>query len=168
MNMVKLVKLHMWIGVSAGLLLVMMAVTGVVLNHEDQFSPKGKVAIHNTLELTRGARLEELPVSPSKALEIAFANVGEGVNINRLELRTIGGGLVYKLETKTKDELYIDPVTGAVHKDGEDGVNLVRVANMLHTGEGLLNSPWLYDAIALALLTLVISGACLFINRPWP
>jgi hypothetical protein len=159
--------MFVWIGVSAGLLLVMMAVTGVVLNHEDQFSPTGKVAIHNTLELTRGARLDELLVSPSKALEIAFANVGEGVNIDRLELRTMGGGLVYKLETETKDELYIDPITGAVHKDGQDGVNLVRMANMLHTGEGLLNSPWLYDAIALALLTLVISGTCRFINRQW-
>ena len=168
MTMVKLVKLHRWIGVSAGLLLVMMAGTGVVLNHEDQFSPNGQVAIHNTLALARGARLEELPVSPSQALEIAFANVGEGVTIDRLELRTTGGGLVYKLETKTNDELYIDPVTGAVHQAGQDGVNLVRVANMLHTGEGLLNSPWFYDAIALALLTLVISGTCLFINRPWP
>ena len=168
MNMVKLVKLHMWIGVSAGLLLVMMAVTGLVLNHEDQFSPNGQVAINNTLALARGAQLDELPVSPSKALQIAFANVGEGVNIHRLELRTIGGGLVYKLETTTNDEMYIDPVTGAVHKDGQNGVNLVSVANMLHTGEGLLNSPWLYDAIALALLTLVISGACLFINRQWP
>jgi hypothetical protein len=168
MTMVKLVTLHRWIGVSAGLLLVMMAVTGVVLNHEDQFSPNGKVTIHNTLALARGARLDELPVSPSKALEIAFAHVGEGVTIDRLELRTTGDGLVYKLATETNDELYIDPVTGAVHKDGQDGVNLVRVANMLHTGEGLLNSPWFYDAIALALLTLVISGTCLFINRQWP
>jgi hypothetical protein len=168
MTMVKLVTLHRWIGVSAGLLLVMMAVTGVVLNHEDQFSPNGKVTIPNTLALARGARLDELPVSPSKALEIAFAHVGEGVTIDRLELRTTGDGLVYKLATETNDELYIDPVTGAVHKDGQDGVNLVRVANMLHTGEGLLNSPWFYDAIALALLTLVISGTCLFINRQWP
>jgi hypothetical protein len=166
--MMKLVKLHMWIGVSAGLLLVMMAVTGLVLNHEDQFSPNGQVAINNTLALARGARLDELPVSPSKALQIAFANVGEGVNIHRLELRTIGGGLIYKLETTTNDEMYIDPVTGAVYTDGQDGVNIVSVANMLHTGEGLLNSPWLYDAIALALLTLVISGACLFLKRPWP
>jgi uncharacterized iron-regulated membrane protein len=94
MNMVKLVKLHMWIGVSAGLLLLMMAVTGLVLDH-------------------------------------------------RLELRKMGGGLVYKLETKTKDQMYIDPVTGAVLKDGQGGVNIVSVAKMLHTGEGLLNSPWL-------------------------
>jgi hypothetical protein len=167
MNMVKLVKLHMWIGVSAGLLLVMMAVTGLVLDHRDQFSPNGKVAINNTLELARGARLDELPVSPSKALQIAFANVGEGVTIHRLELRKMGGGLVYKLETKTKDQMYIDPVTGAVHKDAQDDVNIVSVAKMLHTGEGLLNSPWLYDVIALALLTLALSGACLFINRQW-
>ena len=166
--MVKLITLHRWIGVSAGLLLVMIAVTGLVLNHEDQLSPTGQGAIHNTLALARGARLEELPVSPSAALEIAFAHVGEGVTIDRLELRTISGGLVYKLETETHDELYIDPVTGAVHQVGQDGMTLVSVANMLHTGEGLFDSPWwLYDAIALALLALVISGTCLFFNRPW-
>jgi uncharacterized iron-regulated membrane protein len=161
----KLVTLHMWIGVSAGFFLVMMAVTGLVLDHEDQFSPNGTIAITNTLALARGARLDELPVSPSTALQIAFAHVSEGVTIHRLELRTMGGGLVYNLETQTNDEMYIDPVTGAVHQDGQDGVNLVRMAKMLHTGEGLLNFPWLYDAIALALLTLVLSGACLLITR---
>jgi hypothetical protein len=165
MNMVKLVKLHMWTGVSAGLLLVIMAVTGLVLDHRDQLSSTGKITINNTLELARGARLDELPVSPSKALQIAFANVGEGVTIHRLELRKMGGGLVYKLETKTKEQMYIDPVTGAVSKDSQDNLNIVGVAKMLHTGEGLLNSPWLYDVIAFALLTLAISGACLFINR---
>jgi hypothetical protein len=168
MTMGKLVTLHRWIGVSAGLLLVMMAVTGLVLNHEDWFSPNGNVMIHNTLALARGVRLEELPVSPSQALEIAFAHVGAGVTIDRLELRTTGGGLAYKLETETNDELYIDPVTGAIHHDGQDGVNLARMATMLHTGEGLLNTPWFYDAIAVALLTLVISGACLFFTRPRP
>jgi len=163
----KLVKLHMWIGACASLLLVIMAVTGLVLDHQEQLSRSGKVTIHNTLELARGARLDELPVSPSKALQIAFAHVGEDVTIHRLELRKMGGGLVYKLETKTKDQMYIDPVTGAVYTDGQDDVDVVSVAKMLHTGEGLLNFPWLYDVIALALLTLALSGACLFINRQW-
>jgi hypothetical protein len=106
-------------------------------------------------------------VSPSKALQIAFANVGESVTIHRLELRKMGGGLVDNLETKTKDQMYIDPVTGAVYKDGQDDVDVVSVAKMLHTGEGLLNFPGLYDVIALALLTLALSGACLLINRQW-
>jgi hypothetical protein len=65
MNMGKLVKLHMWIGACASLLLVIMAVTGLVLDHREQFSRSGKVAINNTLELARGARLDELPVQSS-------------------------------------------------------------------------------------------------------
>jgi len=167
MRMGKLLKLHMWLGVSTSLFLATMAVTGLVLDHQDQLGSTGTIAIKNTLELARGTRLEELPVSPSKALHIAFATVGEGVAIHRLELRKMGGSLVYKLETSTKDEIYIDPVTGAVSKDTQDSLHLVSVAEMLHTGEGLINFPWLYDGIALALLALVLSGTYLFIKRQW-
>ena len=157
----------MWIGASAGLLLVMMAVTGMVLDYRDQFQHSSTLSINNKLEFASDVSLDALPVSPSKALQIAFATFGEVVTIHRLELRKMGGGLVYTLETKTKDQRYIDPVTGAVHKDAQDDVDVVSVAKMLHTGEGLLNSPWLYDVIALALRTLALSGACLFINRQW-
>jgi uncharacterized iron-regulated membrane protein len=161
----KLLTLHMWLGVATGLFLAIMAVTGIVLDHQDQLGSTGTIAIQNTLELARGTQIEEFPVSPSKALAIAFATVGERVAIHRLELRTMGGSLVYKLETSTKDEIYIDPVTGAVSKDTQDSLNLVSVAEMLHTGEGLINFPWLYDGIAVALLTLMLSGTYLFLKR---
>jgi hypothetical protein len=36
----KLVKLHMWIGACASLLLVIMAVTGLILDHREQFSQR--------------------------------------------------------------------------------------------------------------------------------
>jgi uncharacterized iron-regulated membrane protein len=165
--MVKLLTLHMWLGVATGLFLAIIAVTGIVLDHQDQLGSTGTIAIHNTLKLARGTQIEAFPVSPSKALAIAFATVGERVAIHRLELRTMGGSLVYKLETSTKDEIYIDPVTGAVSKDPQDSLNLVSVAEMLHTGEGLINFPWLYDGIAVALLTLVLSGTYLFLKRQW-
>jgi uncharacterized iron-regulated membrane protein len=163
----KLLTLHMWLGVATGLFLAIMAVTGIVLDHQDQLGSTGTIAIQNTLELARGTQIEAFPVSPSKALDIAFATVGERVAIHRLELRTMGGSLVYKLETSTKDEIYIDPVTGAVSKATQDSLNLVSVAEMLHTGEGLINFPWLYDGIAVALLTLVLSGTYLFLKRQW-
>jgi len=163
----KLLTLHMWLGVATSLFLAIMAVTGIVLDHQDQLGSTGTIAIQTTLELARGTQIEAFPVSPSKALDIAFATVGERVAIHRLELRTIGGSLVYKLETSTKDEIYIDPVTGAVSKDTQDSLNLVSVAEMLHTGEGLINFPWLYDGIAVALLMLVLSGTYLFLKRQW-
>ena len=163
----KLLTLHMWLGVATGLFLAIMAVTGIVLDHQDQLGSTGTIAIQNTLALARGTQIEAFPVSPSKALDIAFATVGEHVAIHRLELRTMGDSLVYKLETSTKDEIYIDPVTGAVSKDTQDSLNLVSVAEMLHTGEGLINFPWLYDGIAVALLALVLSGTYLFLKRPW-
>jgi uncharacterized iron-regulated membrane protein len=163
--MVKLLKLHRWLGVSAGLFLAIMAVTGLVLDHQDQLRSTGTIAIQNTLELARGTQFEAWPVSPSKALHIAYATLGEGVAIDRLEIRKRGGSLVYKLETSSNDELYIDPVTGAVFKDTQDSLHIVTIAEMLHTGEGLINFPWLYDGIAVALLTLVLSGTYLFIKR---
>ncbi|MGE3536731.1 MAG: PepSY-associated TM helix domain-containing protein [Candidatus Tectimicrobiota bacterium] len=162
----KMLTLHKWLGVSAALFLAIMAVTGIILDHQEHFGTSGTLAIKNSLGLARGTRIEAFPVSPSQALQLAFATLDERVTIDRLELRQMGGSLVYKLETSTDDEIYIDPMTGAVAKDTQSRFDLVRIAEMLHTGEGLLDFPWLYDGIALALLTLVLSGTSLFLARP--
>ncbi len=133
--MERLVTLHMWVGTCASLMLVIMALTGLILDHREQFSPSGRVKITNTLALARGTRIKELPVSPSRALHLAFAHADAGGTIQRLALRKMGRGLVYRLETQTKEQIYIDPVTGAVSQDSRDTVDIVHIAKMLHTGK---------------------------------
>jgi hypothetical protein len=163
--MVTLRQFHFWTGVIACAFLVLLAITGIVLDHRDQLKAGGKIAVDNRLEITRGFKPEELPVSPSKAIEIALTHLGDAVTIRKIELKKAGKGLVYKIETRSKDEIYIDPVMGTVQTTSSGGLDIVRVSKMLHTGEGLINSPWLYDIVALALVFLAVSGAVLFVRR---
>ncbi|OGI38676.1 MAG: hypothetical protein A2140_10520 [Candidatus Muproteobacteria bacterium RBG_16_62_13] len=163
--MATLRQFHFWTGVIACVFVVLLAVTGIVLDHRDQLKVGGKIAVDNRLAITRGFKPEELPISPSKAIEIAITHLGEGATLRKVELKKAGNGLVYKVETKSKDVVHIDPVTGAVHTASSGGLDIVRVSKMIHTGEGLINSPWLYDVVALALIFLAVSGAVLFVRR---
>jgi len=163
--MATLRQFHHWTGVIACAFVVLLAATGIVLDHRDQLKAGGKIVVDNRLAITRGFKPEELPISPSKAIEIAITHLGEGTTLRKIELKKAGKGLVYKIETKSKDEIHIDPITGAVHATSKDGLDIVRWAKKLHTGKGLINNPWLYDVAALALLFLAISGAVLFVKR---
>jgi len=163
--MATLRQFHFWTGIIACAFVVLLAATGIVLDHRDQLKVSGAVSVDNGLTITRGFKPEELPISPSKAIDIAITHLGDGATLRKIELKKAGKGLVYKIETKSKDEIHIDPITGAVQAASKDGLDIARWAKMLHTGEGLINNPWLYDVVALALVFLAISGAVLFVKR---
>lgn len=163
--MATLRQFHFWTGVIACAFVVLLAATGIVLDHRDQLKVGGTVSVDNGLTITRGFRPEELPISPSKAIEIAITHLGEGATLRKIELKKAGKGLVYKIETNSKDEIHIDPITGTVQPTSKGGFDIARLSKVLHTGEGLINNPWLYDVVALALIFLAISGAVLFVKR---
>jgi hypothetical protein len=163
--MATLRQCHFWTGVIACAFVVLLAVTGIALDHRDQLKVGGKISVDNGLAITRGFKPEELPISPSKAIEIAIAHLGEGAALRKIELKKAGNGLVYKIETKSKDEIHIDPITGNIQTASNSGLDIVRLSKMLHTGEGLINTPWLYDVVALALILLAVSGVVLFVRR---
>lgn len=163
--MATLRQFHFWTGVIASTFVVLLAVTGIVLDHRGQLKVGGKISVDNKLTITRGFKPEELPISPSKVIEIAITHLGEGAVLSKVELRKAGNGLVYKVETKSKDEIHIDPITGTIQTASNGGLDIVRLSKMLHTGEGLINSPWLYDVVALALIFLAMSGVVLFVRR---
>lgn len=163
--MAALRQFHFWTGVVVCALVVLLAVTGIVLDHRDQLKTDGKVSVDNRLAITRGFKPEELPISPGKAIEIAITHLDDGTTLRKIELKKAGNGLVYKIETKSKGEIHIDPITGAVQSTSNSGLDIVRLSKMLHTGEGLINNPWLYDCVALALMFLAASGVVLFVRR---
>jgi len=163
--MAALRQFHFWTGIIACAFVVLLAATGIVLDHRGQLKVDGKVSVDNRLAITRGFNPEELPISPSKAIEIAITHLGEGVTLRKIELKKAGKGLVYKIETKSKDEIHIDPITGTFQTSSKGELDIVRLSKMLHTGEGLINNPWLYDVVALALIFLAISGTVLFVKR---
>ena len=80
---------------------------------------------------------------------------------------------MYKIETEGEQEFYIDPVSGSVYQDnpskgkgprGESTV--VRLAKMLHTGDGLPFNLWLIDSVGVGLCFLVLTGLIMFIRQP--
>jgi len=164
--MATLRQFHFWTGAVACVFIVVLAVTGIVLDHRKQLKAGDKVSADNKLVISRGFRPETLPVPPAKAIDIAITHLGDGDTISKIELKKAGKGLIYKIETRTKNEIYIDPVTGAVRTaSSKDGFGIVRLSKMLHTGEGLINNPWLYDLVALALVFLSVTGLVLFVRR---
>ena len=168
MNILKMKKLHMWAGVLASIFLLILAITGIVLDHRGQLKVSGKTdapIVQNKLKIMRGLKIEELPVTPSKAIEAALREIGDKDYINKFELKKMEGGLIYKMETKGKEEIYIDPVTGAVYKTPKGSSNILRFSKMLHTGEGLINNVWFYDAIAIGICLLVLTGMIMSIRR---
>lgn len=168
MNILKIKKLHMWTGVLVSIFALILATTGVVLNHRDQLKVSGKPdapMIQNKLKMMHGFKIEELPVTPSKAIEAALSEIGDKDYINKFELKKMEGGLIYKLETKSKNEIYVDPVTGSVYKTSKGSFNILRLSKMLHTGEGLINNVWFYDAIGIVICLLVLTGAFMSIRR---
>jgi len=176
MNVLKIRKLHLWIGVTASIFLLILATTGIVLNHSDYLKASGKsearTGVENKLKLTRGFKPEDLPVPPSKAIGIALHEIGENERIDKLEITTTEGGLVYKIETEGEQEIYIDPITGSIYEDnpskgkGPRGdSNIVRLAKMLHTGDGLPFNRWLSDSVGIGLCFLVLTGLVMFIRQ---
>lgn len=161
----KLRLLHLWIGIVACVFIVILAATGIVLDHRDDLKIRGKVQTDNGLVIAKGFQPEDLPISPSQAIEIALKDFGDDVLFHKVELKESGNGLVYKLETTSRDKLYIDPVTGVVQRETSGSSRLVKISKMLHTGDGLINFPWLYDLIALSMIFLAVSGTTLYVRR---
>lgn len=158
----------MWTGVFVSIFLLILATTGIALNHRDQLKVSGKPdapIVQNKLKITRGFKIEGLPFTPSKAIETALQEIGDKDYINKFELRKMEGGLIYKIETKGKEEIYIDPVTGSVYKTPKGSSNIIRLSKMLHTGDGLINSVWSYDAIGIALCFLILTGVIMSIRK---
>jgi hypothetical protein len=154
-----------WTGITSCIFIFILATTGIVLNHRDQLTVKDKATSNGKLEIKNGSDLERLPVSPAKAVDIAMASFGEGAKIRKVELKKLGNGFVYKIESKSKESIQIDPLTGTVSKTADRNIDIVRVSKMLHTGEGLMSTVLLYDIIAIALALLAVSGAVMFVKR---
>jgi hypothetical protein len=180
-----LLRLRAWharIGMVALLLLVLLALTGIYLNHAALFQREAGPA--GTGELRTTAILEEAaPIPIHRALEAARVEWGD-VPLQFVQLRQEGGRLVYKVRRQGhSDEVTVDARTGRLvavrdqwreTRYAEDGapersrVSWARLLFDLHTGR-IFGEPGklIADAGALALLLLAASGAYLFVVPRW-
>lgn len=121
-------KLHTWFGLFAAAFLVVIAATGIYLNHKDTFRPllelagappKGdEHAGPSGKPGTTASELAALPVSLPQALEAAAPHLGDR-SVERVELKPEHGRVVYKVKAVGGPEVVVDAATGAAELKGE-------------------------------------------------
>jgi hypothetical protein len=179
--LLRLRSYHGRVGMTALLLLVLLALTGVYLNHPDLFGLDPVPPDRGEL-LTTSTDSAPL-VALRKALEAARAEWGEAP-VQFVQLREEGARLVYRVRRRgSSDEVTVDARTGrlvAVRGDLQevrytaDGrpqsaqFSWTRVMFDLHTGR-ILGGPGrlIADAAGLAVLLLATSGVYLFAIPRW-
>jgi hypothetical protein len=131
-------KLHTWIGLFASVFLILIASTGIYLNHKDTFRPvlefvgaprkdaakdyekKKAPSPHEPpgQRILSADELATLPISFAGALETAAMRLNDRP-IERVELKPEHGRIVYKIRSVDGPEVIVDAHTGHWELKGE-------------------------------------------------
>jgi len=149
---------HLWLGVLGSMALIVICVTGVLLNHKRPLGLMQDVENHGGAQPLSGAlSLHELVARAGEAV----APGGEPPDVDRIDVRPSDGLVKVRFEDRVVTEVTLDLATGSVLHLGErNDVFLEK----LHSGEifgdhGILIS----DAAAVALTLLLLSGYWLWL-----
>lgn len=151
---------HLWVGVLFTTVLVVIAVTGILLNHKRGLGLMPDVPNEATTPFTAA-----LPLAQLAGVALAHASRGGAElterDIDRMDVRPRDGLVKVRLRDRASTEVTLDVGTGTVLHVGRRGdVFLER----LHSGEAF-GSGWvlLSDAGAIALVFTLISGYWLWL-----
>lgn len=146
---------HKWGGLIAGIFILMVAASGIVLNYkkplftflgieQSQGKPNSFEPSEPTVkvkpakvEFSTSSGLNALPVNLERALEIARAEWGD-VPLERIELKTERGEATYKLKQKDGSELWVNAITGGHFEKGE----YERVSKATADGTVVRSTDW--------------------------
>jgi hypothetical protein len=148
---------HLWIGITTTAMLLIVAVTGILLNHKRGFGLMPDVAHEPS-----GSFEEALPLW--RLAEVAERRVGPAIaasGIDRMDVRPGDGIVKVRFNDRHVTEVDVDLVTGeAVGSDGRNDVFLEK----LHSGE-IMGKRWvlLSDVAAAGLVLVLISGVWLWL-----
>jgi len=163
-------KWHSWGGLLLSLLILLVAATGILLNHKDLFFHGGGRSTGPTGLLTSTTDFRALPISFDRALEVAREHYGE-VPLEKIELRDERGWLAYKVGRGHGEEIRIDAHTGEVFSkygfktaaNAEPTLHWAKIATDLHTGKLLGAAGKLaVDATSIAIIALTLTGVYLW------
>ncbi len=148
---------HLWLGVLFTALLLVVSVTGILLNHK-----RGLGLMPDVSHTPSGAFTASLPLAElaNRALVAADVSGGEA-SIDRMDVRPRDGLVKVRLRDPASTEVTVDLVTGSIlHIGGRGDVFLEKV----HSGEAL-GSRWvlLSTVAAIALIVLLVSGYWLWL-----
>jgi uncharacterized iron-regulated membrane protein len=148
---------HLWLGVLFTALLLVISITGVLLNHK-----RGLGLMPEVDHTPSGAFTTALPLAELASRALAAVGVEGGpAAIDRMDVRPRDGLVKVRLRDASSTEVTVDIVTGSILHIGPRGdVFLEKV----HSGEAL-GSPWvlLSTIAAIGLVVLLISGYWLWL-----
>jgi hypothetical protein len=147
---------HVWVGVLAAVLLVVVSVTGIMLNHKSVlgFQPDAE-AVEPGLD---GAlSLADLVRAAESAAGVDAAAAG----VDRMDVRPDDGYVKIRFADRVVTEVTVALRTGDVLQVGERNDVFIE---KLHSGE-IFGDGWilLSDALAVGLLVLLVSGTWMWL-----
>lgn len=148
---------HLWFGVATTSVLLIVALTGVLLNHK-----RGLGLMPDVSHSPSGAFSEALPLA--RLVELAGAAAGEAAvraGVDRMDVRPGDGLVKVRFDDRAVTEVTLDVVSGAVLHTGARGDVFLE---KLHSGE-VMGKRWvlLSDAAALGLLVALVTGLWLWL-----
>ncbi len=146
--------LHRDIGYLAIGLTVIYAVSGLAINHIEDWNPNFKT-ISRTHELPG-------PIPEDEAAATAYVLDKLGIAEKPRDSFKAGNQLEIELDQR---RLVVDTDTGAVFEDGEEPRLFLRIANWLHYNRGKAAWTYIADGYAILLLYLAISGMFMLKGR---
>jgi len=151
---------HLWVGVLFTIVLLVVAVTGVLLNHKRALGLMPDVSHAPTAPLAAA-----LPIAELADRARAAASLAADVPVDRMDVRPDKGYVKVRFDDPQWTEVTVDIANGrALHVGARSDVFM----EQLHSGE-LLGGNWvlLTDAAAVALVLLLISGYWLWLAPRW-
>jgi hypothetical protein len=151
-----MVNTHVWVGVVATALLVVIAVTGILLNHKSTLglmpeAPASEAGLAGALSL------EEIVRTAEGAVGARVAAAG----VDRMDVRPDKGFAKVRFSDRVVTEVTVALRSGEVLQVGErNDVFLEK----LHSGE-IFGDGWilLSDGVAVGLLLLLVTGAWMWL-----
>lgn len=153
---------HLWVGVLFTVLLLVIGVTGILLNHKVALGLMPEVE-NPAIDDVRNA----LPLSAivDRSDTAILAELGELPELDRIDVRLRSGLAKVSYRDDANHEVTLDISTGEILEVGERNDIFIE---KLHSGE-IFGDGWilLSDAAAVGLLALLISGYWLWLFPRW-
>jgi hypothetical protein len=150
-------QLHLWLGVLSTGVLIVVAITGILLNHKRPLGLMPDVPNEMNGPFESALSLAKLAEHAAAAVGPAIAGAG----IDRMDVRPGDGLIKIRYDDRVVTEATVDINTGAVlHVGARNDVFLEK----LHSGE-IFGSNWvlLTDLAAVLLVVVLITGYWLWL-----
>src|SRR5688500_10798328 len=164
---------HLWLGVIFTTALIVIAVSGILLNHKRGLGLMPEVDNEPTLPFASALPLSRLAEIALDTVARAADGSGEALDAatqgDRMDVRPRDGFVKVRMRDPSSTEVTVDLASGRVLHVGPRGDVFLE---KLHSGEIFGGQPWvlLSDAAAVALVITLITGYWLWLapKRPRP